>query len=54
MELRYDYGDAILGTCLESLKGGNHFRLCLFTTFVTTEFADGTLMQSFSSERPEC
>ncbi|KAJ6625942.1 hypothetical protein B0H10DRAFT_1999565 [Mycena sp. CBHHK59/15] len=27
MELRQDYGDAELGTCLESLIGGNHFRV---------------------------
>ncbi|KAJ3508886.1 hypothetical protein NLJ89_g5513 [Agrocybe chaxingu] len=26
MELRQDYGNAELGTCLESLIGGNHFR----------------------------
>ncbi|KAI9067133.1 hypothetical protein FKP32DRAFT_1564306 [Trametes sanguinea] len=26
-ELRQDFGDADLGTCLESLIGGNHFRL---------------------------
>jgi len=27
MELRQDYGDYELGTCLESLIGGNHFRV---------------------------
>ncbi|KAI0065721.1 hypothetical protein BV25DRAFT_1988824 [Artomyces pyxidatus] len=27
IELRQDYGDAALGTCLESLIGGNHFRV---------------------------
>ncbi|KAJ7146188.1 hypothetical protein C8R44DRAFT_863983 [Mycena epipterygia] len=27
MELRQDYGDDELGTCLESLVGGNHFRV---------------------------
>ncbi|KAJ7630090.1 hypothetical protein DFH06DRAFT_1224869 [Mycena polygramma] len=27
MELRQDYGDDDLGTCLESLVGGNHFRV---------------------------
>lgn len=27
MELREDYSDPILGTCLESLIGGNHFRV---------------------------
>jgi len=27
MELRQDYGDADAGTCLESLIGGNHFRV---------------------------
>ncbi|KAI0066228.1 hypothetical protein BV25DRAFT_1797408 [Artomyces pyxidatus] len=27
MELREDYGDAGLGTCLESAIGGNHFRV---------------------------
>jgi len=27
MELRQDYGDEDLGTCLESLVGGNHFRV---------------------------
>ncbi|KAK0480924.1 hypothetical protein IW261DRAFT_1150493 [Armillaria novae-zelandiae] len=27
MELREDYGDEELGTCLESLIGGNHFRV---------------------------
>lgn len=26
MELRQDFGDAALGTCLESLIGGNHLR----------------------------
>jgi hypothetical protein len=26
-ELRQDYGDALLGTCLESLIGGNHLRV---------------------------
>ncbi|KZV73142.1 hypothetical protein PENSPDRAFT_733127 [Peniophora sp. CONT] len=26
LELRQDYGDATLGTCLESAIGGNHFR----------------------------
>jgi hypothetical protein len=24
--LRWDYGDAQLGTCKESIQGGNHFR----------------------------
>ncbi|KAF8921100.1 hypothetical protein CPB85DRAFT_1168814, partial [Mucidula mucida] len=27
MELREDYGDPDIGTCLESLIGGNHFRV---------------------------
>jgi len=27
MELRQDFGDAPIGTCLESLIGGNHFRV---------------------------
>ncbi|KAF8160998.1 hypothetical protein B0H34DRAFT_795841 [Crassisporium funariophilum] len=27
VELRQDYGDASIGTCLESLIGGNHFRV---------------------------
>ncbi|THH00905.1 hypothetical protein EW026_g1700 [Hermanssonia centrifuga] len=27
MELRQDFGDALLGTCLETLEGGNHFRV---------------------------
>jgi hypothetical protein len=27
IELRQDYGDSNTGTCLESLIGGNHFRL---------------------------
>jgi len=27
MELRQDFGNAALGTCLESLNGGNHFRV---------------------------
>lgn len=27
MELRQDFGDAALGTCLESLIGGNHLRM---------------------------
>ncbi|EKM80861.1 hypothetical protein AGABI1DRAFT_112586 [Agaricus bisporus var. burnettii JB137-S8] len=27
IELRQDYGDPIAGTCLESLIGGNHFRV---------------------------
>ncbi|KAJ7132884.1 hypothetical protein C8R43DRAFT_653487 [Mycena crocata] len=27
IELRQDYGDANVGTCLESLIGGNHFRV---------------------------
>ncbi|KAI0793255.1 hypothetical protein C8Q75DRAFT_552192 [Abortiporus biennis] len=27
IELRQDFGDAALGTCLESLIGGNHFRV---------------------------
>ncbi|KAI0063783.1 hypothetical protein BV25DRAFT_1772966, partial [Artomyces pyxidatus] len=27
VELRQDYGDSGLGTCLESLIGGNHFRV---------------------------
>jgi hypothetical protein len=26
IELRQDYGNAGIGTCLESLVGGNHFR----------------------------
>lgn len=26
MELREDYGDPLLGTCDETLIGGNHFR----------------------------
>lgn len=25
-ELRWDYGDPELGTCQETIKGGNHFR----------------------------
>ena len=25
-ELRWDYGDPQLGTCQETIKGGNHFR----------------------------
>lgn len=24
--IRWDYGDAVLGTCKESIEGGNHFR----------------------------
>ena len=27
VELRQDYGNSEVGTCLESLIGGNHFRL---------------------------
>ncbi|CAK5271506.1 unnamed protein product [Mycena citricolor] len=27
MELRYDFGNDDIGTCLESLVGGNHFRM---------------------------
>ena len=27
VELRQDYGSPLLGTCLESLIGGNHFRV---------------------------
>lgn len=27
VEMRYDFGNADLGTCLESLSGGNHFRM---------------------------
>ena len=27
IELRQDFGSAALGTCLESLIGGNHFRV---------------------------
>jgi len=27
VELRQDFGDPVLGTCLESLNGGNHFRV---------------------------
>jgi len=27
VELRQDYGDSVLGTCLESLIGGNHLRV---------------------------
>ena len=26
VELRQDYGESTVGTCLESLTGGNHFR----------------------------
>jgi len=26
LEIRQDFGDAALGTCLETLEGGNHFR----------------------------
>ena len=29
IELRQDYGDPDLGTCLESLNGGYHFRLAV-------------------------
>jgi len=27
IELRQDYGNVVIGTCLESLNGGNHFRV---------------------------
>lgn len=32
IELRQDYGSSDLGTCLETLIGGNHFRYDTYTT----------------------
>lgn len=38
MELRQDYGNAAVGTCLESLIGGNHFRSVLSRLKVGSTF----------------
>ncbi|KAJ3777012.1 hypothetical protein FB446DRAFT_223700 [Lentinula raphanica] len=47
IELREDYGDADLGTCLESLIGGNHFRVFVQNG---TEHPTGALFLAVSTE----
>ncbi|KAI0829677.1 hypothetical protein BC628DRAFT_1057814 [Trametes gibbosa] len=49
VELRQDYGDAGVGTCLESLIGGNHFRVY----FQNGPSADtGAAFLAVSKEKP--
>ncbi|KAF7793794.1 hypothetical protein EIP86_004915 [Pleurotus ostreatoroseus] len=40
MELREDYGDPLLGTCDETLIGGNHFRYGLYYFFTVSVLTD--------------
>ncbi|KAF5390130.1 hypothetical protein D9757_003789 [Collybiopsis confluens] len=47
VELREDYGDSVLGTCLESLIGGNHFRVFIQNG---TEHPTGALFLAVSTE----
>ncbi|KAJ3749376.1 hypothetical protein DFH05DRAFT_1390258 [Lentinula detonsa] len=47
IELREDYGDPTLGTCLESLIGGNHFRVFVQNG---TEHPTGALFLAVSTE----
>ncbi|KAJ4493825.1 hypothetical protein C8J55DRAFT_499933 [Lentinula edodes] len=47
IELREDYGDSVLGTCLESLIGGNHFRVFVQNG---TEHPTGALFLAVSTE----
>ncbi|KAJ3999365.1 hypothetical protein F5050DRAFT_982546 [Lentinula boryana] len=47
IELREDYGDSTLGTCLESLIGGNHFRVFVQNG---TEHPTGALFLAVSTE----
>ncbi|KAG1864075.1 hypothetical protein C8R48DRAFT_672791 [Suillus tomentosus] len=49
IELRQDYGNAGIGTCLESLIGGNHFRI--FVQNGTTADS-GALFLAVSREEP--
>ncbi|KAG1896698.1 uncharacterized protein F5891DRAFT_582881 [Suillus fuscotomentosus] len=49
IELRQDYGNAGIGTCLESLVGGNHFRI--FVQNGTTADS-GALFLAVSREEP--
>lgn len=44
-ELRWDYGDPELGTCQETIKGGNHFRYWV---------QDGSQANRFVSRHPQC
>ncbi|KZT11086.1 uncharacterized protein LAESUDRAFT_755704 [Laetiporus sulphureus 93-53] len=47
IEIREDYGDPSLGTCLESLIGGNHFRVFIQNG---TEADSGALFLAVSTE----
>ncbi|GBE81240.1 hypothetical protein SCP_0309670 [Sparassis crispa] len=49
IELRQDYGSASIGTCLESLIGGNHFRLW---TQNGPDANSGALFLAVSKEEP--
>ncbi|KAJ7730262.1 hypothetical protein DFH07DRAFT_969257 [Mycena maculata] len=50
MELRQDYADYELGTCLESLVGGNHFRQAQVFRQNGTEANSGALFLAVSQE----
>jgi len=49
LEIRQDYGNAYIGTCLESIIGGNHFRVYRQNG---SEADSGALFLAVSSEEP--
>ncbi|KAI0249026.1 hypothetical protein BJV78DRAFT_1114121, partial [Lactifluus subvellereus] len=48
--IRWDYGDATLGTCKESIEGGNHFR---YWTQTGSSANSGAVFMAVSYELPE-
>jgi hypothetical protein len=64
--IRWNYGDAALGACKETIQGGNHFRYwvqngdkanrCvlsrLFTCYIITHFSSGAIFMALSYELP--
>jgi len=49
IEIRQDYGDSLVGTCIESLIGGNHFRVYRQNG---PQADSGALFLAVSSEEP--
>jgi hypothetical protein len=52
--LRWDYGDPSLGTCQETIQGGNHFRYWVQsgTSGAATGGASGAYFLATSYEKP--
>ncbi|KAH9979891.1 hypothetical protein BGW80DRAFT_1271078 [Lactifluus volemus] len=48
--MRWDYGDPTLGTCQESIQGGNHFR---YWTQTGAQANSGAIFMALSYEEPE-